>query len=103
MTEKIIELCARKWVENCGISAGRRTLYWYMAWEVLAREDRDMDEVMKLIDKIDEEANSYDVIPLSSDDYREIKEFELENLSKEDKEIFLKGWEIFEPSLGDLD
>jgi len=99
MTDKILNLCAKKWVENCGISAGVRALYWDMAWEMLDRENRNISEFEEMIKEIDKEALAYDIAILDIDDYRNVKEEELEYLTKEEKEIFLKGWEIFEAYL----
>jgi len=101
MTNKILTFCANKWVENCGISAGVRALYWDMAWEVLETQNRNISEFENLIKEIDEEALKYDIAILDVDDYKRIKDEELEYLSDEEKEILLKGWEIFEAHLRD--
>ena len=89
--DSILKLCAFKWVEYCGISRSCRTIYWDIAITLCG--DSKIFERYILSCKYGDESLTYDTsIECSIDFYETLKDYELTHLTKDEQEIFLKGY-----------
>lgn len=91
--DSILKLCAIKWIEYCGVSTSCRTIYWDMAINLC--EDSNIFEKYILCYEDGEESLNYDTsFEFSFEFYEKIKEYELKQLTQEEENIFLKGYNI---------
>ena len=92
--DMILKLCAIKWIKYCGISASCRTIYWDIAINLC--KDSNVFEKYILSYEDGEESLKYDISSENSFEfYEDIKDYELKQLSSEEKTIFLQGYNIF--------
>jgi hypothetical protein len=90
----ILNLCAEKWIENCGISVGIRTLYWDIGFK-LCKEDYEEFKRYILSKEFGEESLQYDIMPYTDlEFYQEMKDTELQTLPNSKKGLLLKGFEF---------
>jgi len=90
--EDILILCAKKWIEYCGVSKSYRTIYWDIASAIL--EDSALFENYIKSLPYGEESLNYDISYCDVECYESIKNEEINNLTKDDKDIFLKGYKL---------
>lgn len=91
--DSILKLCAIKWIEYCGISISSRTIYWDMAIKICG--DSDVFEKYIVSYEYGEESLSYDTsFEYGIEFYENIKEYEFTQLTDEEKNIFIKGYNI---------
>jgi hypothetical protein len=90
--DDILNLCAKKWCEYCGISIGIRTLYWDIAIKLCNDTDIFESYIKKQPDGM--ESLTYDIsCEYNIKFYTDCKDEEIENLNQIEKDIFLKGYE----------
>lgn len=90
--ENLLNLCAEKWIQYCGVSRSYRTLYWDIALSVVA-DCEVFEEYIKSF-PYGKESLNYDVTKCDIPCYKNAKNEEVKNLTQIDKEIFLKGYEL---------
>jgi len=89
--DDILNLCAKKWCEYCGLSIGIRTLYWDIAIEICT--DTNLFESYIKTQPNGMESLSYDICgEYSILFYSQCKDREIDNLTPIEKSIFLKGY-----------
>jgi len=89
--DSILRLCAIKWIEYCGVSVSCRTIYWDIAISLC--RDSDIFERYILSYEYGKESLSYDIAcEFSLEFYEDIKNYELKQLTKEEKDTFLEGY-----------
>jgi hypothetical protein len=92
--DKILNFCAKKWCEYCGLSISCRTLYWDIAMAICT--DRKFFEEYILLCEFGDESLNYDICcSTNSDFYENIKNDEVLQLDEEEKSIFLFSYAIF--------
>ena len=91
--DKLLNLCAKKWIEYCGVSSGHRTLYWDIAFSVVV-DCKIFEEYIKKF-PYGKESLKYNVSDCSKQCYENVKNEEIKYLTQNDKDVFLKGYELF--------
>jgi len=97
-TDSILQLCTKKWIDNCGVSLSTRTLYWDIALAVC--KDPEIFKHYILSYEYGKESLEYDISP-SSDltFYEAIKNQELQDLTQKEIEIFMSGYNFLMEAL----
>jgi len=90
--ENLLNLCAKKWIEYCGISKGYRTIYWDIALTVVV-DFKLFEEYIKKF-PYGKESLDYDISYCDIECYESIKNEEIKNLIQDDRDIFLKGYKL---------
>lgn len=100
--DEILNLCARQWIKNCGVSIGLRTLYWDIAIAII--EICDGLDFADATDKFEERmkesvggdgSDVFDVASLEPvEKYYKIKKLALMQLSEEDQELLNIAFEV---------
>ena len=89
----LLNLCARIWIEYCGISISCRTLYWDIAMRIC--DDYKIFENCILSYDYGEESLEYDTcLEFNQIFYNNIKEIVVEHLTADEKILFLKGFSV---------
>jgi hypothetical protein len=90
--ENILVLCAKKWIEYCGISKSYRTIYWDIALTILENSALFENYIKNF--PYGEESLNYDISDCDVECYETIKNEEIKKLTKNDKDVFLKGYKL---------
>ena len=90
--ENLLNLCAKKWIEYCGISKSYRTIYWDIALSVVVDFELFEEYIKKF--PYGEESLDYDISYCDIQCYKNIKNEEVKNLIQDDMDIFLQGYKL---------
>ena len=86
------DVCAKKWIEYCGISISSRTLYWDIAYSVCQEIEVFEEYILSYSDG--RESLDYDVCICDDECYEYIKNRELSLWEENEKVLLLFGYEI---------
>jgi len=95
--DKLLNLCAQKWIEYCGVSLSKRTLYWDIALSLCKKKEVFEDYILSYSEG--KESLAYDVCICNDQCYEDIKRGELSLLEENKKILLLFGYNILISSL----